>query len=42
MSRQLAFSSTISALVMALFALSATVRAEAAAFAVVQIEAGSR
>lgn len=37
MSRQLAFSSTISALVMTLFAVSATVRAEAAAFAPVSL-----
>lgn len=47
MSRQLAFSSTISVMVMALFALSATIRAEAAplsvaAPAIVQIEASSR
>lgn len=45
MSRQLAFTSTISALVMALFALSATVRAEAAPIAVASsaaIEASSR
>lgn len=42
MSRQLAFSSTISALVMALFALSATVRAEAASFPAASIEASSR
>ena len=34
MSRQLAFTSTISVMVMALFALSATVRAEAAPLAV--------
>lgn len=42
MSRQLALSSTISALVMALFALSATVRAEATPFAAVKYEASSR
>jgi hypothetical protein len=42
MSRQLAFSSAISAMVMAFFALSVTVRAEAAPFAPASMEASGR
>lgn len=42
MSRQLAFSSTISAMVMALFALSGTIRAEAAPLPASQVEVSSR